>query len=214
MSIIFSNGGLAFRSVRLQLARIPEVLLRLNELQSELKGKGPGLVEWFVATPTESFLPHTALVQAVSVMTQVALFDRYKLCAHNRGPEFCVAEGLGVWALQIIQHKKKVLDLAQALHKANHYEASLQSFKSCLSCVVGAAEGTSWATSLEEAISQSPSQKWVYMGVEDLNCRRLRMQLPSHIEVVDILKTDNQLRWFWPGLYHANRPLSKTYSVH
>ena len=203
MGVIFSNSSLAFRSVRLQMARIPEVLLRLNELQSELKRKGPGLTEWFVATPTASFSPHTALAQAVGVMTQVALFDRYKLRARKES-ECCVAEGLGLWALQIIRHKKKVFHLAQALRQANCYEALLQ-----------APEGEGgWELSLEEAILKHPSQKWVYMGVEDLNCRRLRMQLPSHIEVVDILKADNQLRWFWAGLHHTNRPLSKTYSVH
>ena len=205
MGVIFSNNVLAFRSARLQMARLPEVLLRLNELQSKLDiGRdGLGLVEWFVTTPTLEFLPQSPLAQSVGVVTQVALYDRYRSYC-DEAAEAWVAEGLGLWALQIVRQEKTLFDLAQALRAANSCECDMLS----LSVEPGCWYGTSIqggparpsSRGVDSVISQLPSQRWLYMGLDDLNLRRLQMQLPATFEVVDVLKADPRFDVFQAAL--------------
>lgn len=214
-SIVFNQGRpLDFEDVRFQIARIPEVMLRLRQAQRIWEASGASQSISFYETlmsEDNHFFSSRALRSLLTAIVQVGLYDR--LIKHSKPVPFLVGNIRNDSALNIISKKITFEELilnSRACQLSNEVKTSnllqgqeFAQFKAYQfiddSYIAIGPESESLESILSWVAENKSVRRFITVGPGSIE-RSFEKGLLSEVSFVESIDKDPLLGWFWQSV--------------
>ena len=235
-AVIFSGfSSLDFLEVRQSVVRIPEVAIRLRELQKLWDKFGPGPMDVFnmIASDDSSFFSSLTLKQFIVSVVQIGLYDRHfkrsglpshmigivskdsamAVCAQQKTFEDFTLEFIARLSHQAVSNQKN-MSIVPSESNVTLTGSALDHFG-----IIDVIEGPSFiprpsrmmtmSTIVQELVDADEVKRFVHIGPGRSFFEELHRNFAlSDIEFIESIELDPMLNWFWPSIREASQHAS------